>query len=282
MFSNFQARGFVRSICLGLAAFCVFLAGCNDAVLMKAFTPPEKEAAAKHYVDLLVHKDFDPIVHDLDPGLVDPSTPQTLAKMASFFPNESPTSIKVVGAHTFNVPGSSRVEIDLEYEFQHNWVLASVTTQTTEDGSKIISFHVNPMSSSLEERNRFTLRGKGRIQYFALLAAVLIQLFSLCVLVVCARTKNVPRKWLWIIFILFGFNKFWVNWATGEYGTMLVSFQVPCVMATRPLYGAWILSITIPWGAIFFMYWRGRHAAREESPATAPLIAAQPPTEPPM
>lgn len=276
--SKLKRQDITRSLCLALAALCVLLAGCEDRSLIKRFTPPEAEAAAKHYVDLLVQKHFDAIEHDLDPSLVDSNISETLAKMAAFFPDEAPKSVKVVGAHSFQGPASSKVEIVLEYEFPHTWLLASVATETTDRTSRIIGFHVNQMPSSLEEQNRFTLRGKGGIQYFALALAALVQIFSLYVLVVCARTKNVPLKWLWIVFILFGFGKLSVNWTTGAYNTMLLALQIPVAMASKPLYGPWTLAISLPLGAILYMFWRARNRPAIEANAPAPLTPSQPET----
>jgi hypothetical protein len=89
--------GFLLGITL-----CVFLAGCNDAAWMRKYTPPEEEATAQSYVDLLQQRKFNEIEHDLDPSVRDSKVRDKLAKMAALFPAEAPQSLKVVGVHTFS------------------------------------------------------------------------------------------------------------------------------------------------------------------------------------
>jgi hypothetical protein len=67
-----------------------------------------------------------------------------------------------------------------------------------------------------------------------------------------------PRKWLWVLFILAGVGKFAVNWTSGEWGIAPLSLQLLSASAVASLYGPWILSFSLPLGAIVFLV----HAAR--------------------
>ena len=103
-------------------AFCLLLGGCNEAALMKRWTPPEAEAVAREYVDLLRQGKFDQIEHDLDPSLVDSSVQDTLATMAAYFPDENPTSVKVVG-----------VNVNRSAETQYHEYHAGISVQRSVD-----------------------------------------------------------------------------------------------------------------------------------------------------
>lgn len=233
-------------------AFCLLLGGCNEAALMKRWTPPEAEAVAREYVDLLRQGKFDQIEHDLDPSLVDSSVQDTLATMAAYFPDENPTSVKVVGVNVNRSAESSTTNIMLEYQFKDQWILVSFATQMTGDARTIVGFHVNPLSDSLENLNRFTLVGKSPQQYWVLVFGVCSMVFSIYVFLVCIRTKDVKLKWLWMPFILCGIGKAVVNWTTGQWDITPLSVQIPCLMATAPLYGPWTVATALPLGAILF------------------------------
>jgi hypothetical protein len=261
-------------------AFCLVFAGCSQAALMKRFTPPEDEAIARKYVDLLRQEKFEQIDVDLDPSLIDSNLRDTLAKMAGMFPPDSPKSAKVVGAHAFRGPEFSRINITLEYEFPSSWLLVDITTQRKGDVFTIVGFHVNPISDSLENLNKFTLIGKGITQYGVLGMAIFATLCSLYVFVLCLRTKNVKKKWLWAIFILVGVGKLAVNWTTGHWGFQFVTLQIPCGSAAAPLYGPWTVAVSLPLGAILFLL-RDRkndvHIESNESSTVAPPESLSPP-----
>jgi hypothetical protein len=245
-------------------AFCTFLLGCDEAALMKKWTPPEAEADARNYVELLRQGKFERIEHDLDASVSDSNIQDMFAKMAAIFPTGDPESVKVVGAHTFHGQGYSTADITLEYQFPNKWLLVSVATQSNGNASTITGFHVNPMADSLENLNKFSLRGKGASQYVVLTCAACALLFSLYVLVLCVRTKTVKTKWLWMLFILVGLVRLAVNWTTGEFTFTLFAFQIPCVAATRPLYGPWTVALYLPVGAVLFLNHRWKMKVKGE------------------
>jgi hypothetical protein len=61
------------------------------------------------------------------------------------------------------------------------------------------------------------------------------------------------RKWLWIIFILFGIGRITVNWTTNRWGFSPLSFLVFGSGAFAQPFGAWMISISFPLGAIVFL-----------------------------
>jgi hypothetical protein len=244
---------------------CSFIGACNQADLMRRWTPPEAESAAKKYVDLLRQGQFDQITRDLDPSLLDSSTHRTLVEMASEFPNGIPESIKVVGLHIRNSNESSTTDISLEYQFPNRWLVAELSTKKAGSRVSIIGFHVTPISESLEDQNRFTLVGKTPFQYCVLALALCSLLFTLYMAVICLRTKNVRRKWLWTLFILTGVEKLAVNWNTGQLTIGILAFQIPCFLASHPLYGPWTIGAFFPLGAVLFLNRRKKIMATSDS-----------------
>lgn len=270
----------IRYLNLTIAACCLAFVGCNQAALMKRFASSEDEANAKKYIELLQQRKFEQVERDLDSSLVDSNIQDTLERMAAMIPAEGPKSIKVVGAHAFSGPDISRTNITLEYEFSDRWLLADVTTQKKEGSFTVVGFHITPIADSLENLNKFTLIGKGKVQYFGLILAILAILFSLYALVLCVITKNVKSKWLWVIFILVGVGKLTVNWTTGEWGFQTLAFQIPCGTASAQLYGPWMVAVSLPLGAIVFLLRREGSGPNQAStpPPSAPSSFASTPS----
>lgn len=249
---------------IGIAA-CVLLVGCDQATLMKKWTPPEAESIARSYVDLLRQGKLDQIERDLDPSLADSNAHDTFTKMAAFFPAEVPVSVKVVGAHVFHGQEYSTTDISLEYQFPSKWLLVSVVTRRQGDISTVIGFHVTPMSDSLENHNRFSVVGKSPLQYLTLACDVGSLLFTLYVFALCIRSTDMKPKWLWLIIVLVGVGKFAVNWGTGEWTYQLIAIQIPCFSMIRTPYGPWTVAAYVPLGAIAFLHRRWKMKITGES-----------------
>jgi len=232
------------------------LTGCSQEELIQRFSSQEDQATAKGYVDRLRARNFDEIERALDPSIRTANIRETLIKMAALVPNQEPTSVKLVGAHSFSASDAKTVNTTFEYNFGDKWLLANVAVRERQGAKTIVGFTINPISQSLEAQNRFTLSGKSAIQYSVLIAAIAAALVSLYSLVICAKTKFPKRKWLWVLFILVGFGKLAVNWTTGEWGIAPLSVQLFSAAAMAPLYGPWTVAVSLPLGAIVFLFFK--------------------------
>jgi hypothetical protein len=239
--------------CAIAVVFCWVLIGCDQASLMKRWTPPEDEAAARGFFDLLRQRKFDQITRDLDASLAGPTIQDTFAQMAAIFPPETPESVKVVGSHVFRGQSYSITSLTLEYQFPGKWLLVDFTTKRTADAMTIIGFHVRPLSDSLENMNKFTLVGKSAIHYEMLALAVCSLGFSLYVLIVCTRAKNVKKKWLWALLALVGVGTLAIDWTTGELTFAILAVHIPGATMGRTFYGPWTLVVHFPLGATWFL-----------------------------
>jgi hypothetical protein len=255
-------------------AFCSFLVGCNQTTLIRKLTPPEDESIVRSYVNLLMQGKYRQIENALDPSVVDANTPDTLAKMSAMFPTEPPKSIKVVGVNLSHGPQYAESNITLEYEFPNKWLLANVDIRRKGPAVTIVGFHVDQMSDSLENINKFKLAGKSPLQYSILALAVGSLVFSLSVFILCIRTKDLKRKWLWALCTLVGVEKLAVNWGTGQLTFGILAVYIPCVTATHPPYGPVTLGVCIPLGAILFLYRRKKLRALSRA-EVQPLTPAE-------
>jgi len=241
------------TIITGILLLVVLMGGCSQTDMMKTLAPSVDQQVATRYIDLLRHHQFDQIETDLDSSLQTPDIHAALVRLAAAFPAQDPVSVKLVGANTFHSPSVDKKNISFEYQFPDRWLLVSVATQGSGGIRKIYGLHVKVLSDSLENINRFTLSGKGVSQYAALALGTIALIFTLYALVVCIRTRIAKRKWLWIIFILVGFGKLSVNWTTGQWGFMPASIQLFSSSAAAQLYGPWIVAVSFPLGALWFL-----------------------------
>jgi hypothetical protein len=102
------------------------------------------------------------------------------------------------------------------------------------------------------------LTGKTPLHFVVLALAILIPVFVLYALVVCFRS-TIRRKWLWVIFIIFGLMKFRFDWTTGLHDIKPVSivlFGVGAIQASP--YSPWIFELALPVGALVFLALRSK------------------------
>lgn len=240
------------------------LAGCDQQAVLDKFAPEAETKFARHVVDLFAAKDFAAIEAELAPELRQPDARSKFDEMARILPAAAPVSVKTVGAHTLKAPKGDTYRLTFEYAYPDaKWVLVNTVLERRDGKLFLTGVHFQPLSQSLETQNRFTFEGKGPLHYGVIALAILVPLLVLYALVVCAKTKHLNRKWLWLIFILLGVVQLSLNWTTGAW-----ELQVLRVL----LFGAgfWqagpsaptIIAIAVPLGAIVFLLrQRGRRKA---------------------
>jgi hypothetical protein len=243
------------------------LAGCNQQAMLEKFASPAEQATAKTFIDKLRHHDFDPIKKAMDASLAGPSLDDTLDKMAALIPPSRPVSVTLIGAQRFSSTAvGTTVNLTYEYRFSDRYVITNVETKLKDDRLSIVGFNVYPETESIESRNAFKWSGKSVLQYAVVAYAIGAALLTLVALVVAAKTKVARRKWMWILFILFGVGKFSVNWTTGQWGIQILALQLCSASSYADLYGPWIISVSFPLGAIVFLLRRNSIRIPDEKP----------------
>jgi len=240
----------------------ILVVACSQEDWMRKIAPPEQQAIARNYIEQLRNLDFSDIEKAVDPSIAGDMQGGMLEKMAALIPAGAPGSVKLVGANKFtsNQVGTT-LNLTYEYQIGEKFVLINVARKIKDGADTIVGFRVQPLASSLETLNRFTLSNKNALQYGVLAAAIGATVFTLYALIVCIRTKMQRRKWLWILFILFGFGKFMVNWTTGAWDFMIFYAQLFSASAGAAFFSPWIISVSLPVGAVFFLSWRKKLGA---------------------
>lgn len=247
---------------------CLGMASCSRQDAIDHLAPARETTLARSALSDLRHGRLDALKAQLDPKLLSSGIDDTLKQMQGYFPPGEPRSIKTVGAYTQYMNGTKRVSMTFEYQFDSAWAVGNVVLQQQGDHETIEGIHVERLAQSLEQTNAFSLRDKGPGQWLIVGLACVIPLFCLFAFVLCLRTPIRRRKWLWAIFTLLGVTTLRVNWTTGHFAVQLLSVQLFGASVMRPLYGAWIVAISFPLGAIIFLL--RRRALMRLAAATPP------------
>lgn len=243
--------------------------GCAP-VELEDFADDSKEKIASQYIGALLKGNFETLQNDIDHELKPQLTDEVLRQMQSVFGAEEAEEKNLIGyqVHTY---GQNPTTYNLSYQYGYGdrWVVWNVAFRVLEDEkSQIIGLNVYPpLSQSLKDTHRFTLQNKGILHYIFLLLCIAIPVFILFTLVFAIRTKIKRRKWLWIIFILVGVVKLSLNWTTGQMGYQLINFSLMgSGVGSVSNYAPWIVSFSIPLGAILF--WVKRKELQKEEVQT--------------
>lgn len=268
---------------LPLVAFLLW--GCGFPMPPKAIEETPEGIFVKHTIEQLLAKDFPPIEAALDPEIRNEGIRGTLEKTAEYFPPGKPVSVKFIGWSFEQFNGQERrTNLTAEYGYSNSqWVLVTVLLRGDSGKFRILGLHVQKMADSLATLNAFTFAGKSWLHYFVIGAMALAFCTTVYALVLCIRTAGLRRKWLWVLFIIFGICAFNLNWTTGEFRVAILHFNLFSAAAIRNGFaGPWILTFCVPVGAMVFLSNRRKLAALrvEDAAANSAPGPASPPEEP--
>ncbi|MEO8997644.1 MAG: hypothetical protein ABI227_06765, partial [Rhodanobacter sp.] len=263
---------------LVLLLSCLFMVACSQQGWIDRFSPKNEMVIAKATLTDLRHGDIAAVKARLLPTLRDgDGIDAQLRALVGYFPAGEPRSVKTVGANTLSRNGTETISLTFEYQFDTGWVLGNVVFLQTGGSSLIEGIHVQRMEQALEQANTFTLAGQDATHWLMAALVCLVPLFCLFTFVLCLRTPFKRRKWLWAIFTLLGVVIVRMNWTTGAIGCSPFYIQLFGGSATRGLYGPWILGVSFPLGAVWFLL-RRRALMRDAAATVPPILPSGDPT----
>ncbi len=254
---------------------------------MRSNTPQPQESIAWHCADLLKEGRYSDVIQLLQPGVVGVETHPSLTAIHDIVTEREPVSVKVIDAQKFRGEGDVEItNIVLDYEFPPTvkqtssgtellpakWVFVTFSIGNAKDS--IIGIHAVTSEQSIEAINAFTFKNKGVSQYAAFAAGILLNAFAICAVALCVAAPIGPKKWLWILLMLFTLIPVSVNWTTGDWSFHTVSygFSLPPLPANLvcSAYGPWNLKLGLPIAAIVFVLYRKKF----ERTASATAVGA--------
>lgn len=238
----------------------ILIAGCRPAAYLERLASSPETTYAVDSMNLLEKRDVKAVLARLATEFQTADAATAIERMStSVVPAEPELTHRLVGYRWTRINRMRAVTIDLECRFPTTYVLAEAVVIGSPPNLRLWSFHVQRVSASLEEQNAFRLGGRSVPSYSVLAAAVAIPALILVVLVICIRTPMRKRKWLWVLYIIVGFGKLTVNWTSGAVWVEEFAIQLLGSGFRREgLYGPWIVSVSLPVGAVQFLLRRKR------------------------
>lgn len=256
-----------------LLAVLLMLGACSSRTTIDRFAPHPQTERARAMIDTVRGGDVPSIRALLDDAMRSEVSDAQLRTIAAAFPASAPGSVTLVGTHTsyLGAQGHRTAHYSLTYEYAWppRWLLVNVVL-AGEEHSRLAGIHLQSLDQPLEQINAFTLRGKNPLQLTVLALAVAVPLFCLYAFIRCLRTPLRRRKWLWAIGTLLGVTTLQVNWTTGAWGVQLLSVQLFGASAMASPYGPWVIGVSFPLGAAWFLL-RRRQLMADPAPASPPL-----------
>lgn len=257
-----------RTASYALAALSLLLGACSQEALLERFASEEERKVATRCINDLLRGNLEKIEARLDPSLRTGDTRAQLEQMLTMLPKEEPSAVKLVGAHRNLTTEFRESNLTYQYSYGERHFLINCATRTKGQEQLIFGLTVNTLDASLEERQRLELEGKTPLHYAVLLGVLAALLLTIVALVRCVIEKDLRRKWLWVLFIIFGIGQFQLNWVDGTWTFSPIHIQLFSAGAVSVGYGGWQLSLALPLGAIVYLVRRYRnHRAAARSNA---------------
>jgi len=165
------------------------------------------------------------------------------------------TEVDLINFRFFKSFTEDKVDESFAYHAkgQSRAALVFVSARTLDGVTTIKAFKVHQAPIDLKSLYPFTLLGMHPLHYLVLVLSISVPVFILFTVVAIVRNSR-RRKWLWILFAVIGVGKFGVQWLVGgRWFFQLISFQIlGASVLKNPIYEPWVLSVSLPLGAILF------------------------------
>lgn len=234
------------------------LAGCDSTQDIIESFAGETLDIAKERINEFRTGDREELLSILTPELGEKLNTENVEKIRSYFPEAEAEAINLV-TYKYTLissegAGQGSSEVLLQYAYQDYWLLVGTVLVPDIDGTLLIAgLHVEPLRANLRDIHAFTFSGKSILHYLVYEMFVIVPLFIIATLFFCWRTPIPRRKWLWIIFIIFGLTSISFNWTSGQYSFVPLGFVLfGSAFFRGSLYTPLILQTSIPVGAILF------------------------------
>ena len=265
----------------------IALAGCDPEARINAMAPPDMDARARAYLQLLARGQVDSAFERLAPSLRTSEARDAMVKVSAMLAHRSLDSSQRVGVQVNDMNDMRHLNLTYQFHDSLGWLMANVAT--VEDRRFVATgdwtvegFSVRPLPASLESTTAFTLAGRSARHYLWLLAAVVAAVVSIGTAIRVGMSRGMPRRWLWTFVALLGVVRCSLDWSTGAW--QVVPLQVLLFSAAflrmGNQYAPWIISFGFPLGAIVAEQRRRRW--RRTPPAVTPSEPVTPPAQGPV
>ena len=247
----------MRKLILGFIVLLqLLIVGCSSADLLN---PPQKiDNYSKQFVSVLKTEWLDSALKYIDTSIVNQAGKDFLTKVSEDLKYKGLKSVKVLSYKTtsnWSTNHAYNISYTTEYEFNYdNYYYGFIITIKEEENKlSIIGFNGNKFDRPISEINKLSSSNLGLSHIIFIILSIAIVGFIIFSIIDIAKSE-IKKKWIWIIISLIGFCGISLNWTTSDIDFKLLTIKLLGIGFSRAGdFAPWILSISIPIGAI--IYW---------------------------
>jgi len=202
-----------------------------------------------------------------DLGDLPANAPELLAETSPLL--SGTTEVDLINFRTFKSFTKGTVDESFAYHAkgESRAALVFASAQTSEGVTTIKSFRVHQAPINLMSLYPFRIFGMRPLHYLVLVSSIFVPVFILFTVVAIVRSSR-RRKWLWVLFAAIGIGKFGLQWLVGgRWFFQPIAFQIlGASVFKNPMYEPWVLSVSLPLGAILFWVTNRRRLDDEPTP----------------
>lgn len=246
-----------------IAIFC--FCGCSYEDLADKLIPEAESEYAKDFLQKIQDRDFEYVKSQIDAELIGDVTDEKLLEIAEYFPTGELISVEIIGSQTHTFNSQWQGNFSFEYQFSDGWAVANTAMKQVDGKPSVIGFNVYRTTASQRDLTAFSAAELTPIRIILLLLTVLIPAFMIFTCYKVYKTPIPVKKKRWYFFSVLGIFGFSFNWTTGVLNYQLATVKLlgVGVVAAGP-HAPWILSFTLPLGAVVF--WVKRKKLMEQLP----------------
>jgi hypothetical protein len=244
--------------------FSLLLVGCKLDETARATMPPDALLTADLALELYLSGDAAGLRLLSTDELASKATDSALAGLFGYLGTGEVVDTAIIRARVASSTATgTTVTLIYSVELADRNLVVTVITQKLEDKFLLGGLFVNVVDKGPAGVPALSFKNASFAHYLMLTGFALIPLFVLGTLIDCLRRKNVKRRILWCLFILFGVGSLTFAWSTGDFVLRLLQLQLFSVALRIPY--DWVFEFGIPVGAI--MWWTVGRKTPSESAA---------------
>lgn len=236
------------------ALFLFLVAACSASNTIEKGLTPQERAVIRGAIGDISRGDSAALARRMPPELL-AKIPAAELAMNRAMP-KPPLEISILNANWLIAGPDRKANAVYQVRGQSGWALVEARTLTTAGRTSLTGIVVRPASSDPASLNGFMQTRPGPAHVMMLLAMIAAIAVTIAGLLRIWRTNLFKWRWLWTIGALIGVTTLRMNWTTGAFYFQPLFFQLFSAGAAKsPIYGPWMLSVSIPLVALVTLFW---------------------------
>lgn len=236
-----------------LSLLALLSAACNLEKLPERMAPRDDQQLARAAIDDLANGRTAALATKMPEQFRDELVAVAPQMRAAVPPNPTVKLVQANWTKTVGPDGSTTRQSELGYELSGGgrYAHAQLVIQRDSKGAVVAGFRIEPAAEPVQSWSSLSLKGKSGSHYAMVGAALAVLAITIGAIVRIWRSGLFPRRWLWTIGALIGLSNLTIDWSTGAFSFMPISFQLFSAGIAKTGLGPWRLGVSIPVFAIW-------------------------------